>query len=119
MNQMTAAASVNINSKFSETLPVKLSYTMAESKRLVLAFESRVTKEITWALNTLMLFSCNTAPNQSFTFDNQPYLLESLTNYMLFCIQNISSLSFTEPISKRSRMISVNVPSYIDAQFNP
>lgn len=85
-NQVTAAASVNQNSKFSETLPVKLCYTVAESKRLVLAFESRVTREITWALNTLMIFSCNTTPNQNFTLDNQPYLLESLTNYMIFCI---------------------------------
>jgi hypothetical protein len=82
-------------------MPVKLSYTMAESKRLVLAFESRVTREITWALNTLLIFSCNTAPNQSFTLDNQPYLLESITNYMIFCIQNIDSLTLREPIQKR------------------
>jgi len=99
-------------------LPVKLSYTVAESKRLVLAFESRVTREITWALNTLMIFSCNTTANQNFTLDNQPYLLESLTNYMIFCIQNIQSLDLSDPISKRSRLVTVNVPSYIDAQFN-
>jgi len=86
---------------------------MAESKRLVLAFESRVTKEITWALNTLMIFSCNTA--QNFTLDNQPYLLESLSNYLIFCIQNIKSLDFSDPITKRSRIINVNVPTFIDS----
>jgi hypothetical protein len=118
-SQFNTAASVNPDSKFSETLPVKLSYTMAESKRLVLAFESRVNREITWALNTLLIFSCNTAPNQGFTLDNQPYLLESLTNYMIYCIQNISSLSLREPINKRQKMVSVSVPSYIDAQANP
>ena len=88
---------------------------MAESKRLVLAFESRVTAEITWALNTLMIFSCNT--QQSLTLENQPYLLESLSNYLIFCVQNIESLNFSDPQDKRSRVISVNVPSYIDAQY--
>jgi hypothetical protein len=39
---------------------VKLSMIEAESKRLVLAFESRITKEINWALNCLAIFSCNT-----------------------------------------------------------
>lgn len=98
---------------------MKLSHTMVESKRLVLAFESRITREITWALNTLMIFSCNTAPNQAFTLDNQPYLLESLTNYMIFCIQNIESLDLRDPIAKRTRIVNVNVPSYIDTQYNP
>jgi hypothetical protein len=65
-----------------------------------------------------MIFSCNTTANQNFTLDNQPYLLESLTNYMIFCIQNIQSLDLRDPISKRSRMVTVSVPSYIDAQFN-
>jgi len=38
-----------------------LTFAVAEYKRLVLAFESRVTSEITWALNTLTIFSTNTA----------------------------------------------------------
>ena len=88
---------------------------MAESKRLVLAFESRVTAEIIWALNTLMMFSCNT--QHSLTLENQPYLLESLSNYLIFCVQNIDSLNFSDPNDKRSKVISVNVPSYIDAQY--
>ena len=88
---------------------------MAESKRLVLSFESRVTTEINWALNTLMIFSCNT--QQSLTLENQPYLLESLSNYLIFCVSNIESLNFSDPQDKRSKVISVNVPSYIDAQY--
>jgi hypothetical protein len=39
----TAAASINLNSTFTDvSLPVTLSYTLAEYKRLVLAFESRI-----------------------------------------------------------------------------
>ena len=102
-------------SAFSDVLPVRCTYTMAESKRLVLAFESRVTTEINWALNTLMIFSCNT--QQSLTLENQPYLLESLSNYLIFCVQNIESLNFIDPQDKRAKVISVNVPSYIDAQY--
>jgi len=39
----TAAASVNVNSTFTDqALPVTLTYSLAETKRLVLAFESRI-----------------------------------------------------------------------------
>lgn len=107
------AASVNPASKFSESLPVRLTHTLAESKRLVLAFESRVSFEINWALNTLSIFSCNV--EKSLTLENQPYLLESMSNYLIFCVQNIDSISFSDPLAKKSRTISVSVPSYIDA----
>lgn len=60
VSQPMTAASVNLNSKFSVPYRVKLSSTKAESKRLVLAFESRIPSEINWALNTLAIFSCNT-----------------------------------------------------------
>ena len=66
---------------------------------MALAFESRQTSEINWALNTLAIFSCNS--NQNFTIENQPYLLEAIASYMNFCIQNIETLSFTDPMSKR------------------
>jgi hypothetical protein len=81
---------------------VKLSQIEAESKRLVLAFESRMTSEINWALNTLAIFSCNTS--QNFTLDNQPYLLESLANYLVFCIQHTESLAYTDPFEKRLKL---------------
>jgi hypothetical protein len=39
----TTAASINVHSTFTDqTIPVSLTYTLAESKRLVLAFESRI-----------------------------------------------------------------------------
>lgn len=47
--------------------------------------------------------------------ENQPYLLESMSNYMVYCIKNIESLAFTDPQTKKNKHISVNVPSYIDA----
>ena len=99
---------------------MKLSQIEAESKRLVLAFESRMTSEINWALNTLAIFSCNTS--QNFTLENQPYLLESLANYLVFCIQHTESLAYTDPFEKRVKLHQVSVPSYVDAmgeQGNP
>ena len=84
---VTQAASVNQASAKNPNQvvrAVKLSQIEAESKRLVLAFESRMSTEINWALNTLAIFSCNTS--QNFTLENQPYLLESLANYLVFCI---------------------------------
>lgn len=92
---------------------VRLSQLEAESKRLVLAFESRLVKELNWALNTLALFSCNTS--QNFTLENQPYLLDSMANYLVYCIQHVEQLSFTDPFEKRSKLVSVAIPSYVDS----
>ncbi len=103
-------ASVNPNSQYQIVKRVKLSQVEAESKRLVLAFESRLTKEIVWALNTLTIFSCNTS--QNFTLENQPYLLESISNYLVYCIQNVESLGYSDPFEKKSRVSVVNVPAY-------
>ncbi len=109
---VTQAASVNqASSKNPNQIvqAVRLSQIEAESKRLVLAFESRMTTEINWALNTLAIFSCNTS--QNFTLENQPYLLESLANYMVFCIQHTESLAYTDPFEKRAKVHQVSVPS--------
>jgi len=74
---------------------VRVTHTFAESKRLVLAFESRVPSEINWALNTLAIFSC--CVNKPLALENQPYLLESMSNYLIFCVKNIQSISFSDP----------------------
>lgn len=97
-------------------MKVQLSQTEAESKRLVLAFESRIVSEINWALNTLVIYSCNTG--QNFTLENQPYLLESMSNYILYCLQNIESLSYSDPLQKRARHITTQVNGLVDA-FQP
>ena len=86
---------------------MSLSTTEAEAKRLVLAFESRQVNEINWALNTLVIFSCNTG--QNFTLDTQPYLLESLANYMLFCVENITTYNYEDPLRKRDNIISYDI----------
>ena len=106
---------MNLASKFSDTHTVRQTHTMAESKRLVLAFESRVSTEIKWALNTLIIFSCNT--HNSLTLENQPYLLESLSNYLVFCVENIKSINFEDPIAAKNRLTTAIVPSYIDAKY--
>ena len=79
----------------------------------MLAFESRITTEINWALNTLAIYSCNTS--QNFTLENQPYLLESISNYMVYCLKNIHSLSYSNPLVPRQNVISTQVTGLVDA----
>ena len=38
-----------------------------------------------------------------------------MANYLVFCIQHIESFAYTDPFEKRNKIISVNVPSYVDA----
>jgi hypothetical protein len=94
---------------------VSLTYTLAESKRLVLAFESRIQTEITWALNSLMIFSCNTA--QNLTLENQPYLVESMASYMQYCIEHIeTNLDLTLDVIKKDQKLNISqVQSFVDA----
>lgn len=70
---------------------VRLTNSIPDLKRVVLAFESHNTSEIIWSLNILLLFSSNT--NVNLVMDNQPYLIESLTNYLLYCVSNVTELS--------------------------
>ena len=65
MNQMTY------------TLPLQTA--TIESKRLVLAFESRAPREVMNALNSLLLFSVNT--DEPFYLERHPFLLDSLYGY--------------------------------------
>jgi hypothetical protein len=69
---------------------VRLLNAVPDLRRVVLAFESHVTSEIIWALNMLTLFSANV--NCTLQIENQPYLMESITNYMYYCVNNISEL---------------------------
>ncbi len=71
---------------------VRLLNAIPDLRRVVLAFESHVTSEIVWALNMLTLFSANS--NCNLLIENQPYLLESITNYMYYCVNNISEVYF-------------------------
>lgn len=40
-----------------------------------------------------------------------------MANYLVYCIQNIEKFEFSDPFESRKRIVSVNVPSYIDSQF--
>ncbi len=42
-----------------------------------------------------------------------------MANYLVYCIQNIETLGYNDPFEKKSKLISVNVPSYIDAFVDP
>ena len=61
-------------------------------KRIELAFESHITSEIYWAINVLLIFSSNMT--KDINIENQPFLMESMTNYIYYCVNNISELSF-------------------------
>ncbi len=58
-----------------------------ESKRLVLAFESRNPTEILRVLNSLTLFSCDT--DQPLFLERHPFLVESIQNYLEFLIRKL------------------------------
>lgn len=80
---------------------VRLTNSIPDLKRVVLAFESHNTSEIIWSLNILLLFSSNT--NVNLVMDNQPYLIESLTNYLLYCVSNVTELSNIFRISSNDK----------------
>lgn len=69
---------------------VRLLNAVPDMRRIVLAFESHITSEIMWALNVLTLFSSNN--NCNLIIDSQPFLMESMTNYIYYCVNNISEL---------------------------
>jgi hypothetical protein len=71
---------------------VRLLNAIPDMRRIVLAFESHITTEIIWSLNILTLFSSN--PTCNILIENQPYLMESLTNYMYYCINNLTELFY-------------------------
>jgi hypothetical protein len=52
---------------------------ISNNKRLMLAFDNEFDNDVTWALNTLLMLSCNTARNYIFK-NNQ--LLEKIISYM-------------------------------------
>lgn len=71
---------------------VRLLNAIPDMRRIVLAFESHTTSEIMWALNILTLFSSN--QNCNLLIENQPYLMESMTNYVYYCVNNLTDLYF-------------------------
>lgn len=81
---------------------VRLINAIPDLKRIVLSFESHITSEIIWAINVLLLFSSN--QNTFLILDSQPYLLESISNYLYFCVNNISEFTslFTSKNSTNS-----------------
>ena len=40
-----------------------------------------------------------------------------MSNYMVFCIQNIESLNLSDPIEKRNKTHQTLVPSFIDTHL--
>ena len=59
---------------------------MSNTRRMILAFESRCQTEVNWAINTLLLFSCNTVHN--YILENNG-LIESILNYLIYSMNHL------------------------------
>lgn len=105
------AASLNTKVKSYTSKKIRLSQTEAESKRLVLAFESRIPTEITWALNTLCIFSCNIS--SPFTFST--FLLDSMCAYTKYALSKITSLDYSNIVDKIENAIPSDVPTLTES----
>lgn len=87
---------------------IRVSSAIPDMKRIELAFESHLTTEIYWAINTLLIFSSN--PMTNICIENQTYLMESMTNYIYYCVNNISDLCFIieiiegKPVEEHERL---------------
>lgn len=86
------AGYIGLKDKASCFKPIRILSAFPDMKRIELAFESHITSEIYWAINVLLIFSSNT--NKDINIENQPFLMESMTNYIYYCVNNISELSF-------------------------
>ena len=81
---------------------IRILSAIPDMKRIELAFESHITSEIYWAINVLLIFSSNM--NKDINVENQPFLMESMTNYIYYCVNNISELSFIIDVLQGKRV---------------
>lgn len=99
---------------------LRLLNAIPDLKRVVLAFESHITSEIIWSINILLLFSSN--QNNTLILENQPYLIESLTNYMYYCMNNITEFShlFSSSLNNQEKNLkSQNFRNPTNTSANP
>ena len=89
---------MGVKDKASVNKIIRIFSAIPDMKRIELAFESHITSEIYWAINVLLIFSSN--PNKDINIENQPFLMESMTNYIYYCVNNISELSFIIDVLK-------------------
>ena len=74
---------------------------MSNTRRMILAFESRCQTEVNWAINTLLLFSCNTVHNYILESNG---LIDSVLSYLVYSINHLPQ--FDEEIHiKRHRSV--------------
>ena len=91
-----------LKDKSSISKTIRILSAIPDMKRIELAFESHITSEIYWAINVLLIFSSNA--NKDINVENQPFLMESITNYLYYCVNNISDLSFIIDILQGKRV---------------
>ena len=96
-NPITKPINLKTKSNFKK---INLWNAILDTKRVELAFESHLTSEIYWAINNLLLFSADLNTGNTvgtggvILIESQPYLMESMTSYIYYCVNNINSLYF-------------------------
>ncbi len=93
---------IGVKDKSSVNKIIRIFTAFPDMKRIELAFESHITSEIYWAINVLLIFSSNM--NKDINVENQPFLMESMTNYIYYCVNNISELSFIIDVLQGKRV---------------
>ena len=91
-----------LKDKSSINKSIRILSAIPDMKRIELAFESHITSEMYWAINVLLIFSSN--QNKDINVENQPFLMESMTNYLYYCVNNISDLSFIIDVLRGKRV---------------
>lgn len=79
------------NEEIFYTKRTRITPLISEIKRIMLAFESRIQTEVTFALNCLLLYSCNTS--NLFMLEQYPSLLDNMTFYFEEVYKNLPFLT--------------------------
>lgn len=87
-----------------------------DMKRISLAFESYIQDEITFALNSLLLYSVNSI--HPIVLESHGNLLDSLLYYLEICVKNVPSLNKILKYKEiKPKIGGSSYPSYSDRMF--
>ena len=65
----------------------KIAFNNQDLRRIQLAFECKLQSEMSFALNILLLYSCNT--QYIFYFDQHPWFMDLALNYIEYAFSNL------------------------------
>ncbi|CAG9320527.1 unnamed protein product [Blepharisma stoltei] len=83
---------------------------MANTRRMILAFDSKYQTEVNWAINTLLLFSCNTAHNYQLESNG---LVESILSFLQYCLKKLPAFGGEVPMKRPRGVTPYDEASYV------